>query len=434
MNSLLKNSMTIRIIDKLFVNERHDLFKSSKTLKIFSRFSHQPLAVGFLSLSLASFFYESWFFSLGISSVSSFNLATIFLLSSLIFCDKNRLESTKQVLYLFVFVIILLISGLVAAINGLQMGMIFSGSLLFSQFVFAYFISSTIKNKKLIINMILVLTFPLLLVGIYQIFWGGETSRLWVSASEALINIRIFGFFGSPNVFASVLMLTMIMSTFRLMESKKWYYASYLLVALILIIFTFSRSAWLGLIISLVIALFIKNWRFLLMIPASFGLLIFPSIRQRVLTATSQEYMIDSALDGRVWATNNAWEIFKTSPIVGTGPGSYGGQTAITYSSPIYLDGIQNGYIALAYTDNQWAQIMVQTGLIGVLSLIGFFVSHLINNLRQYKQSGSYLALGIIAASVALFINGMFANILEFGAVSVLAGTYLGLGNSYESR
>jgi O-antigen ligase len=271
-----------------------------------------------------------------------------------------------------------------------------------------------------------------LIVGVFHGIWGEATSKLWVSGAENLINSRAYGFFGSPNILGSLSMITIIASLFSFLEKKKWYYLVYLLLALIALILTFSRSAWLGLSIGLVVALLIKNWKLIIFAPFSLILLIIPSIRQRLFVATSQIYLVDATLDGRVWSFNNAIEIFKTAPLIGTGPGSYGGQTAIYYNSPIYLQGMQNGYIALPYTDNQWLQVLVQTGIIGFLSVAGFFISHIINNLRQYRKTGDYISLGIIAATIAIFVNGLFANIWEFGAIAVLSGAYLGLGNYYE--
>lgn len=431
MNSILKSSFFVKTAKVLFVNDKQNLFDDSKIIKLFSRINNQILSVVFIFLSLVCFWYEGWFLSIGLGLVSSFNLATIFLFLAVLFCDKKRLKSTKQIIYLTIFTIILFLSSLVASISGLEMGMIFTGSLLFCQFVFAFLVGSTYKNKNLVINLILSASTPLLVVGFYQIFFGGETSKLWVSASENLISTRIYGFFGSPNVFAGVLMVTAIVSLFKLFESKKWYYLTYLIASLVLLIFTFSRSAWIGGFVGIALSLILKNWRFILLIPTGLLSFLFPSIRQRVLVAFSHKYLVDSAIDGRIWATNNAFVIFKNSSVIGTGPGSYGGQTAIYYNSPVYLQGMQNGYIAIPYTDNQWIQILVQTGFVGTLSLVGFFVSHLVNNVRQYNRSKNYLSLGVIAVTISVVVFGVFANVLEFGAVSVLAGVYLGLGNYY---
>ena len=432
MNKIFKQSKTYKILNFLFLNSDKNIFDGSRLLKFLKWSNYPKLSMIFFILSLICFWYETFFAKVGLGLVQSLNFASIFLIFALLFCDKKKLRSTRPVIYLLIFSLSLLLSGLFAAINGLELGMTVIGILLFMQFVLAFIVASTYQNKYLLINMALVLTVPLLLVGIFQGFWGGQTSDLWVSSSETLVDVRVFGFSGSPNVFGGLLMITSIMAFFAFLDKRKWYYLAYEVPTLVVLVLTFSRSAWLGLILGVAIALLIKNWRLVILAPFSLLALFIPSVRQRLLTPMSQSYLVDAAIDGRIWSFNSAIEIYKTAPILGTGPGSYGGETAILYDSSIYLRGIQNGYVALAYTDNQWVQILVQTGLIGSLSLAGFFISYFVNNLRQYKRSGSSLCLGALAALIALFITGLFENILEFGTVSVLVGAYLGLGNNYE--
>jgi len=427
-----KKSKTVRFLTWLFIDGEKDLFKDSKLIGLLSRFNNGKLSMACIGLALACLWYESLFTRLGVSWVEGFNLGAIFLLLALLFCDKQRLRSTRATIYLLLFVLSVIISGLLAAINGLETGMILTGIMLLSQFVLAFIVASTYKSKLVFINVILLLSVPLLLVGVFQGFWGDPTSKLWVSGVETLIDARAFGFFGSPNVMGSLIMITSIMALFAFLDKKKWYYLVFEILALIVIVLTFSRSAWLGLVVGVIIALLIKNWRMVLLAPLGLLALLIPSIRQRLFVSFSQEYLVDAALDGRTWAFNNAIEIFKTSPILGTGPGSYGGQTAIYYNSPIYLRSMQSGYVALPYTDNQWLQVLAQIGVVGFICVGGFFVSHFVNNLKQYKKSGSYLSLGIMAAVIAVIVNEIFSNIWEFGAISVLSGAYLGLGNNYE--
>jgi len=421
-------SWTLKILRWLFVDSDKDLFRGSRILSFLHKLTNRKLSLIFFALSFIYLWYESLFIGLGIGV----NLGPVLLVLAFLFCDKSRVQSTRATMYLVLLVLALLFSGLLAAINGIELGMMLNGVLLFSQFVLAFIVASTYKNKMSFINMILLLSLPVILVGIYQGLWGPETSRLWVSGAESLIDARAFGFFGSPNILGSLAMVTVTASLFAFLGRRKWYYVGYTALAVVALVLTFSRSAWVGAGIGIALALVIKNWRLILLAPLGlFGLLI-PNIRQRLMTAISPEYMVDASLDGRVWSFNNAVEIFKTSPVLGTGPGTYGGETAIYYNSPVYLQGMQNGYIALPYTDNQWLQVLVQAGLIGVLMVGGFFISLFVNNLRQFRRSRQYLNLGILAAIVAVVINGFFANIWEFSAISVLSGAYLGLGNSYE--
>ena len=432
MNKIVDGSMFKKICKLLFIDGSKNYFDNSRILKFLSKICQPKLALVFLLISIGCFWYEGLFNQIGIWQISTYNIASIFLILALIFCDKRQLKTTKSTIYLLIFCLIMVVSGLVASLSGLVVGMLIGGILLFIHFVLAYLIASTFKNKNSIINWLIILSTPLIIFGLFQGFLGQETSKLWVSTSETLIDSRSFGFFGSPNVMGAVMMIISIISLFRLIDSKKIRYLSPFILSSVVMITTYSRSAWLGYGSGILIALIVKNWRFIMILPFGFIGLLIPSIKQRIMTMLSQSYMVDSALDGRVWSLNNAIEIYKTSPLIGTGPGSYGGQMAINYNSPIYLNGMQNGYVALAYTDNQWIQLAVQFGLLGVLSIAGFFISYFVSSLRQYIKDKNILSLGFIAVIIAVFVSGLFENILEFGAVSVLAGVYLGLGNHYE--
>lgn len=399
---------------------------------LLDKFSFPKISLICLIVSIICLWYELFFTKIGFGFIQNYNFGIVFLVFALVFCDKKRIPSTKAILYLLLFVLSLSVSGLIASLVGLEIGMILTGIMLFCQFGVAFIVSSTLRSKHSLINLILLLSIPILLVGLYQGFGGEATSKLWVSTAENLVTVRAFGFFGSPNILGSLSMITIIMTLFSFLEKRKWYYLAYLALSLPVLVLTFSRSAWFGLLIGVLLALLIKNWKIILLAPFSLLILLIPSVRQRVFVATSQDYLVDAAIDGRVWSFNTAMEVFKSAPVFGTGPGSYGGQTAIYYNSPVYLRGLQNGYVALPYTDNQWLQIFVQTGVVGFVFVIGFFVSHIVNNFRHFQKTKSYLNLGIIAATVAIIINGSMANIWEFGAISVLAGTYLGLGSVYE--
>jgi O-antigen ligase len=428
----LNESMTANLLGWLFVDRKDDLFKGSRLLKLLSKLDYPKLSFGFFILSVVCLWYEPLFTRLGVCCVEGLNLATVFLFLALLFCKKSCIKSTRAILYLLLFIVSFVVSGLVAALGGLELGMIITGIILPMQFVVAFIICSTFESKHSLINALLIISVPVLLIGFWQGLGGEYTSSLWVSASENLVKSRAFGFFGSPNVLGGVVMTTSIVTIFAFFEKRKCYYLAYGFISLPVLILTFSRSAWIGLAVGLVIVIIIKNWKWIFLTPLGLLVLLIPSVKQRLFVAASREYMVDSAIDGRVWSMNNALSIFGNSPIFGAGPGTYGGQTAIYYNSPVYLQGMQNGYVALPYTDNQWLEMLVQGGLIAIISIAGFFISLLVNNLRQYLKSENYFRLGIIAAIVAIIIDGFFGNIWEFGATAVLMGGYLGLGGSNE--
>ena len=110
----------------------------------------------------------------------------------------------------------------------------------------------------------------------------------------------------------------------------------------------------------------------------------------------------------------------------GTGPGTYGGQTAIENASPIYLGGIQDGYTALYYTDNEWLQILVQTGIVGFVSFVIFVATALASIFRKFKEKGDIIVLSVISSLICFLVAGFFSNVLEFGVLSVTVGALIG--------
>ena len=429
-----QKSKTSKLLNWFFVSNKTDIFKKSQAIKVLSKFNNEKLSVVFLGLSLACLWYRVLFDQLGLGWIDGYRLWAVFLALALLFCNKQRLLSTRPVVYLILFLLSLLLSSLWSAISGLELGMLFFGILSLSLFPLAFIITSTYKNKNYFINLLLILSLPLLVVGCYQGAFGAETSGLWISTTEDLIKTRAYSLFDSPNALGVLSMITSIISLFIFFEKKKWYYVAYLVFALTALALTFSRSSWLGLCIGIIFVVLIKNWRLIFLMPLSALVFLVPSVRQRLITAVSQNYLVDASLDGRLWSYSNSIDLFKTSPIVGVGPGTYGGQMAIYYDSPIYLKGAQNGYVALYYSDTQWFQILAQCGIVGIIFVGCFFISYFVNNLKQYLKSKQYINLGVLAVAVSLVVSGFFENIWSFGVIAILAGAYLGLGNNYESR
>jgi putative inorganic carbon (hco3(-)) transporter len=90
----------------------------------------------------------------------------------------------------------------------------------------------------------------------------------------------------------------------------------------------------------------------------------------RFKEALSEENIELSNADGRVYYVKKAIEVFKDKPIMGYGFATFGGSTTQTYSSPIYKEyDIAWNF----YSDNQYIQILAETGIIGV-ALVALFI------------------------------------------------------------
>ena len=136
------------------------------------------------------------------------------------------------------------------------------------------------------------------------------------------------------------------------------------ILAVVALIVTGSRGAWLGALAGAAVAV-VLVWRaiglslpgrrsrlgWLIMAGAAFvGVLLLPGLVSRMLSGDA----------GRIELWSAAWSMFTASPIVGVGPGAWPGLRA---STPI-----SDGNLAvLATSHNSILQIVAETGLLGLL-------------------------------------------------------------------
>jgi putative inorganic carbon (HCO3(-)) transporter len=382
---------------------------------------------GLLITSIALFWYKDFLTNIGLGVLSGSIVASVLLAIALVFADKSKIKIQRPHIYLVIFFVLALFSGALASLRGISPVLIISGWVLFAQFLIAILAAQGVSKPKRLLNNLIYLSIPMILVGGYQFISQQATSRLWVSAAETNIATRSFAFFGSPNVLGAVLAIVALVSGGIYFSDKNKYMAIVSVLATIVTVFTFSRSAWLGLMAGFLIMLAIKNWKLVLLSPIALLALFSSQVRTRILTVFTTSYWFDSSLDGRLWSLNNGLNLLSKYPFFGTGPGTYGGQLALNYSSPVYLQGIQNGYVALYFTDNQWLQLLVQTGIFGIIFFVLFCVQMFYHLFSKYNKHGDMIALGILGAFIVFLVTGLFGNVLEFGAISVLMGILLGI-------
>lgn len=419
-----QKSITKKVVDFLFSNNLRIKFVDSITGKITSKI-HLPF-VAEISLVFVLFIiiYKGLllkYFSL----LGSPYLIPAILLVGLIFCNKKYLIFRKYHFWYLGFLLISAVSMIFAKAFGISNTILFSGFYIFAQFFIVLLVSQSSKKKALITNAIIWLPMPVFIYGIWQIFSGIDTSG-WFSSFESG-GVRAFGFFGNPNVFGILASMVCIFSLGLFLEKKNKVYLTPVVLGFLAAGFSFSRSAWLGLVASLFIifSIYFKKlfWQTLILPLVAF---IIPKIRERILVIFRPDFVLDSSLDGRIWSFINGRFLWLKRPILGWGPGSYGGEIAASAPSPVYLEGIQNGYTALYYADNQYIEILVQVGIMGIIAFLGFVVS-LFARLVTLSRKRNYYALGALGAIIVFFIAGGFANVLEFSALAIPAGILIGV-------
>lgn len=274
----------------------------------------------------------------------------------------------------------------------------------------------------------------------------------WVARSLSHNNrVRIYGLIDNPNVLAVYLSIAFMLSLYlrQLVSSNKgkWIINIGMILMLGVITLTYSRGTWIGFAVAFVAYIVLtRNWRqtlrivvagiiavVLVNIPVTQATNYFknagvgegisrtltpdegeepvdePSDEERRIKDTFEESTIElSKTTGRLFIVNKGFEIFKDHPIIGTGFATFGDSAAKGYSSPIYDDyGIEHNI----YSDNQYIQIIVQTGAVGVILFAVFLVGMLF--LLWKRREETPLALPVLVALLGVYVCGILYNIWE---------------------
>ncbi len=249
---------------------------------------------------------------------------------------------------------------------------------------------------------------------------------------EGVIN-RIYGTFVHPNPLAFYLVIPLVLLLFFLLESekRKLSYAVYCLLAPIFLVvlgLTFTRGAWLALIIALgIIGLY--RYRLILLAAGMFGIVLFftvPSINERVQNLVTADPL--SAVSWRINLWKDAWGYVKEKPIVGYGTGTAEAKI-LEKRGPLF---------GSTKPHNDFLKIVLENGIVGLFFFLWLLASILLKTLSHYSRARSphvkTLALFLFSASVGIFVSSFADNMLAntpiqwmywsmMGAFFAVAGT-----------
>jgi putative inorganic carbon (HCO3(-)) transporter len=422
---LYQESFTKKVVDFLFADNIELKLTDSVIGRLTKRLYIPWVTESALIISIITLWYKGILVQY-IPAIDSAWIVPALLISALILSDKNKITFRKFHLWYLGFLLVSLFSMILAQFSGLNGFLLLSGWYLFAQLLLSITATQGIGHKKTVMYSTIGFSIPVFIYGIYQVLIGVNTSN-WFSTFESG-GTRAFGFFGNPNVFGILAAMLAVFAFAQFLDRKKWYLLALSGLFTLSMGISLSRTAWLGFLIGLFVILTLKYRKFfwqVLIVPLV--ALFIPKIRERVFIVFSDNYIYDSVLDGRLWSIINGNYLFLKKPLFGWGPGSYGGRLALENASPVYLSGIQNGYTALYFTDNQYIELLVQVGLFGFLTFLFSMISEIVSLVKSHQKKNSFVVLGAIGAFCVFLTSGLFANVLEFGAIAVPMGILLGI-------
>jgi len=347
-----------------------------------------------------------------------------------------------------------------------------SGAFLFHLFsallLFWLLLDERIETRKIIWFLSLGLIVPCL-IGWWQVLAGWSPASTWLGLSEHLTStlgtavvetsgeriMRAYGTFAHPNIFGGFLAMTILMILGRMIGSMRsdelgriallrrasegqairpygrlWYAAIVRTIILILLsltlVVTFSRSAWLALlvgIISFLIVNIIKHRKitrqFLKGLVVVFvSVIICTSVfHTAVFTRVGgTERLEEKSLSERQTEYQMIGEMIKINPFVGVGPGAY--TLALAEKFPDHEVWFYQPM------HNSFLLFFAETGLLGLVFLIYFLWVVFV----QYKRKGEWpfapTAIVAILATLALFDHYLWSQWAGLALTAVILAIF----------
>lgn len=272
------------------------------------------------------------------------------------------------------------------------------------EYLLFFFIIIDIFSKRGKLNILLkiiLVSFSFILIdGLIQYFTGFDLVRKYPLAGE--MN-RINASFQSPNDFANyiILFIPILFVILRYINIQLRYRiltGILFLTSVFCLIYSYTRAAWLGFLISGLFICFVKNKKFIVyfLIILLIGIFLFPvGIKERL------KYGDRTKKRQIFW--QEAINIIKDYPIFGSGLNTY------TQVAPKYKLHCHGGI----YPHNSYLHIAAETGITGLAAFLWFLCALFWQSWKTYKVSiirgdENILILGIMAGLMAYLVHAFF--------------------------
>jgi O-antigen ligase len=270
---------------------------------------------------------------------------------------------------------------------------------------------------------------------------------------------RITSFLGNPNSVAAIVGFVLpfpVLAATRLPNRMHRYLAFALTTMFCLtLLLTFSRGAWLAVGAGLLIGLLLLDrralgvlavavllaWGISIVMPRN--LLVAPADLPQYFPASGAPSIIDSTLDRldyvyerrdlRMQFIREGLPIVMNNPLLGVGPGRYGGAAAAWLDSPVYSEYGTSLY-GFRTVHNFWLHMLGEVGALGTavfLTLIVGLLIRLVHAARRQLDPVRHIVLaGSALALVVIAFNNMTEMIFEGNFPAFVIWLMLGMAST----
>ncbi len=299
-------------------------------------------------------------------------------------------------------------------------GVAISGFRAVCQFMLWFFIIARLAKGRqeilFVVSMLALLGFGLALHGIYQFIVAAPIPASWVSVKEAGVRTRAFSIVGSPNILGDLMVMlaphaAALVYVVRRPAAKFLFFVATVCMGLCCL-FTFSRGAWMGLAVAIILFALLRDRRLLLVLVLGGTALMFvPQVFNRIAFLFTSDFTVNNETGGRAMRWTQGMSILnRSNPILGFGLGRFGGAVAMQNQT---VDTVNYFYL-----DNYYMKTLVEMGYLGLSGYLFLLASLLVSGLRALfrtrKVSMDYtLCCGLLAGMMGVLTHSFFENIFE---------------------
>lgn len=272
------------------------------------------------------------------------------------------------------------------------------------------------------------------LFGLWQHFFGHLEIRYLDLAMFRDLGGRVYSTFDNPNFLAEYLILLMPMALCGAMTEERWGHRALSLASFAVmgacLVFTWSRGAWVGILVALLLMLLLTHhrslsWLILGVVPAIAASTFLPANILRRIQSIS--WMGDSSIRYRIHVWQGVGQMLRDYWLGGIGVGEAAFRR-------IYPDYAIAGTETVMHSHSLYLQLLCGLGIVGLLV---FVVAMLLWARRawEYYRYADFAAtrwpvLAGMAGVGALLIMGMFDEVFYNYRIFFLFWTMLGMVNA----
>jgi putative inorganic carbon (HCO3(-)) transporter len=313
--------------------------------------------------------------------------------------------------------------GAVGLASGIPLKVLFFGLRAYLEYYVVYLVVvaaplSEEERRRLLWTFVVWAVF-MALVGSGQKILGVVTPRQWVEAIES-IRTRTYGTMGNPNTYAGYLVVALSLFISLLTTRQSPFYRALLAVGVALgafaLLFTYSREGLIAFAASLLVIGFVADRRILVLLLGlgALALIADPKIVQRFAFGFSTTYVSLSLNYGRLYYWLQGLVLWAHHPLLGVGPGRFGGSVAHIFGSPWYH---LYGLGTMSTVDSEPVQVLGETGILGFLCYLWILVTLVRQGIRLARTDPDpwWRSLGVAssAATVGFAVQSVFASLFE---------------------